>query len=93
MQPYQQLQNIYKKLQQVAKQYDALQKENEQLQKEMAELEQKLYNTQQQLRACESKQSLNMLSATLNEEEKKQLQKRINVYLKEIEKCLSFFNS
>jgi hypothetical protein len=88
-----QLRILHQKVNQLVKQFVALQKENISLKKELEKknllMEGKnddAERLQQQL------DSLNLGSNVWNEEDKKQLQKRVNDYLKEIDKCLQLLN-
>jgi chromosome segregation ATPase len=86
--------NFQTKLQLLLKQYALLKKENEQL-KELVKkqsnsitlLEKNIQHHQQKIAALQLKQS------NLTEEEKKNVEKRINNYIKEIEHCLAMLNN
>jgi len=89
-----QIKNIQDKLQQLLKQQALLQKENQRLKKELEkngtlteEKEQALQTLQQQVDV------LKMGSGNLSETEKNALGKRIDGYLKEIDKCLALLNT
>lgn len=89
-----QIKNIQDKLQQLLKQQSLLQKENLRLKKELEkagtlteEKEQALHTLQQQVDV------LKMGSGNLSETEKNALGKRIDGYLKEIDKCLALLNT
>jgi thiamine kinase-like enzyme len=89
-----QIKSIHDKLQQLLRQKNMLQKENQKLTKELEkaltinqEREKSLQTIQQQMDV------LKLGSASLNEEEKSALGKRIDVYLKEIDKCLALLNT
>lgn len=88
-----QIKNIQDKLQQLLKRQHLLQKENQRLQKELekataagVEKDNMLQGFQQQLDA------LRPGSSNFNAGEKAALEKRINQYLKEIDKCLALLN-
>jgi regulator of replication initiation timing len=92
--PVQQIKNIQDKLQQLLKQQALLQKENQRLKKELEkagtlteEKEQAMHSLQQQVDV------LKMGSGNLSETEKNALGKRIDGYLKEIDKCLALLNT
>lgn len=92
--PAQQIKTIQEKLQQLLKQQAVLQKENQRLKKEMekasqlsSEKEQALHVLQQQVDV------LKMGSGNLSEMEKNALGKRIDGYLKEIDKCMALLNT
>lgn len=89
-----QIDTIQDKLQQLLKQYQLLQKENRRLTKELektaeaaSENEKRLEGFQQQLDAV--KLGGMAWSAT----DKETMEKRINTYLKEIDKCLALLNT
>ncbi len=89
-----QIKSIQDKLQLLVKQHQLLQKENGKLKKELekatllnTEKEQSLQNLQQQLDV------LKLGSGNLDHAEKLALGKRIDAYLKEIDKCLALLNT
>lgn len=88
------IKNLQEKLQILLKQQAHVQKENQQLQKELARLQIEskdrlalVQNLQQQVVA------LQIGTGNLAEQDKQALSKRIDAYLKEIDKCLSMLNS
>lgn len=89
-----QIKSIQDKLQQLLKQQAMLQKENQKLKKDIeksalisGEKEEALQAIQQQVDV------LKLGSGNLDEAEKNALGKRIDVYLKEIDKCLALLNT
>ncbi len=89
-----QLKNIQEKLQQLLRQYQVLQKENLQLKETLQQArlayvdkDEKLKQVQEQLDV------LQLSSSNRSAAERKALEKRIDSYLKEIEKCLSLLNA
>ncbi len=89
-----QLQLLQVKLQQLLKNYQQLQKENGQLKKELTKksaelntLKETTQNIQQQIDV------LKLSKSGFDATEKVILEKRIDVYLKEIDKCLALLNS
>lgn len=89
-----QLKRIQDKLQILLKQHDTLQKENKWLRKELSD--NKLQSTQQQKNIDQLKQQVEILklnAGEMNEEDKKQFEKRINGYLKEIDRCIALLSS
>jgi chromosome segregation ATPase len=85
-----QLKRIQEKLQHLLKQHDTLQKENKWLKSELtntkkqeAQYNENIYRLKQQVEV------LKLSSGEMNEAEKKQFEKRINSYLKEIDKCIA----
>lgn len=86
----QHLKRIQDKLQQLLKQHAALQKENSKLKEELGSAQQKI--SAQQKNADELKQQVSILKVTagdISEADKKEFEKRINGYLKEIDRCIT----
>jgi chromosome segregation ATPase len=89
-----QLQNIQQKLQQVMRQYQHLQKENDQLKAELKHSQSLLAEKNKQLAELQQKADVLKLGVKeYSDQEKKDLEKRIDEYLKEIEKCLALLNA
>lgn len=90
----QHLKSIQDKLQQLLKNYTAMQKENTKLKEELTDAQQKA--TAQQRITDELKQQVSILklsSGEMNEAEKKEFEKRINGYLKEIDRCIALLEN
>ena len=86
----QQLKRIQDKLQQLLKQQQLLLKENERLTQENKELKEKLGKHQNEAETLEQRiAALKMATGSLNDKEKKELEKRMNGYIKEIDRCIS----
>lgn len=86
----QHLERIQDKLQQLMKQHAVLIKENKKLTKELEAAQQKI--EVQQKTADDLKQQVSVLKVSageMNEADKKDFEKRINGYLKEIDKCIA----
>ncbi|HWR33284.1 MAG TPA: hypothetical protein VN451_07160 [Chitinophagaceae bacterium] len=86
----QHLKRIQEKLQQLLKQYAAIQKENSRLKEDLDTAQQKI--AAQQKNAEELKQQVSILklgTGEMNEADKKEFEKRINGYLKEIDRCIA----
>ncbi len=91
--PQEQLKILHQKVQQFVKQYNALQKENNSLKKELFKRDNLLEKKNKHAEDLQQKMdSLNLGSQIWSEEDKKSLQKRIDIYLREIEKCLQLLN-
>ncbi len=89
-----QIKSIQEKLQQLLKQQGLLQKENQKLKKDLDKALSVTEEKEQTLQAIQQQMDvLKLGSGSLNEEEKNALSKRIDVYLKEIDKCLSLINT
>jgi hypothetical protein len=85
-----QLKRIQEKLQHLLKQHDILQKENKWLKSELTGS--KKLATQQIEHIDRLKQQVEVLKLSngeMNEAEKKQFEKRINSYLREIDRCIA----
>lgn len=88
-----QLKNIQEKLQYLLKSYHSVQKENVQLKKELEDT--KVIVEEKSAKLNELQQKVDVLKVGINswsEEDKITLGKRIDTYLKDIDKCLSLLN-
>ena len=86
----QHLKRIQDKLQQLLKQHAALQKENSKLKEELDTAKQK--SVLHQKSTDELKQQVSILKVSagdMSEADKKEFEKRINGYLKEIDRCIT----
>ena len=86
----QHLKRIQEKLQQLLKQHAAVMKENRKLREELESVRQKIMV--QQKSADELKQQviiLKLSAGEMSEQDKKEFEKRINGYLKEIDRCIA----
>jgi len=86
----QHLNRIQEKLQQMLKQHIALIKENNKLREELDSALHKIIS--QQKTADELKQQVNILKVSageMSEADKKEFEKRINGFLKEIDRCIA----
>jgi predicted nucleic acid-binding Zn-ribbon protein len=86
----QHLKRIQDKLHQLVKELTALQKENKSLKEELTIAQQKI--TAQQKNTDELKQQVSIIKASagdMSEADKKEFEKRINGYLKEIDRCIA----
>ncbi len=87
------IKGIQEKLQRLLRQYNELQKENNQLKKD---LEKSSKQSSQYLQAIETlKQQVEVLkisSGNWDENDKKEFEKRINHYIKEIDKCIALLS-
>jgi len=85
-----QLKRIHDKLQQLLKQHAAILKENNRLKEELSLVMQK--TSTQQKNVDELKQQVGVLklnAGEMSEEDKKGFEKKINAYLKEIDRCIA----
>ena len=89
-----QIKSIQAKLQQLLKQQAVLQRENQRLKKELDKATGLLEEKQSVMQSLQQQMDVVKLgSGNLNEAEKNALSKRIDVYLKEIDKCLALLNT
>lgn len=85
-----QLTRIQDKLQQLLKQHSAARRENEKLKAELGMAQEKL--SLQQLYLDELRQQVSILKLNaggMNDRDKKEIEKKINSYLKEIDRCIA----
>lgn len=85
----QHLKRIQDKLQQLLKNYSALQKENDRLKHELEKDHKEA--KEQQKKIDELKQQVDILrlnAGEMNDIDKKEFEKRINSYLREIDRCI-----
>ena len=94
MSPFEvQLKRIQEKAQQLVKQYQQLQQENEQLKKDvrLSTEKQELYKTQ--IDVLEEKVAvLKTATGQLSDADRKEVEKRLNHYLKEIDRCITMLS-
>lgn len=85
---------IQEKLQGLQRQYLQLQRDNEKLLQQQQQFEEK--DRLQQFRLEELERQLELVKATrpaqMNEADRQALEKRINQYLREIDKCIALLN-
>jgi hypothetical protein len=88
-----QLKRINDKLQQAAQRYQQLQKENEQLSKEVQLLREKDKARQIRIDELEMKvTALQTVTGQLAETDKREVEKRINRYIREIDRCIALLS-
>ena len=89
----QQLKRINEKLQHFLKQYQLLQKENEKLKHEIGEktIHQKVLSVQSD-KLQQQIEILKVSKGEMNSVERKAFEKRLNQYIKEIDRCISLLN-
>lgn len=89
-----QIRSIQDKLQQLLKQQALVQKENQQLKKELERWQAQNEEKESRILALQNQLDAVKLGAlSLNETEKTALGKRIDGYLKEIDKCIALLNT
>jgi chromosome segregation ATPase len=85
-----QIKRIHDKLQSLVKQHAAMQKENIQLREQLTRAQDEANTHQQNIDAL--KQQVNVLrlnAGEMSETDKKEIEKKINGYLKEIDRCIA----
>jgi alanyl-tRNA synthetase len=86
----QHLKRIQEKLQQLLKQYTAVIKENKKLKEELESAQQKMKTQQKGTEELKQQVSILKVSAgEMSDADKKEFEKRINGYLKEIDRCIA----
>jgi len=88
-----QLKRIQDKLQQVLKDYAALQKENLRLKEELDKNRTQSFTNQQNIEDLKQQvEVLKITSGNWEEGDKKEFEKRINSYIKEIDRCIALLS-
>lgn len=86
----QHLKRIQEKLQLLLKEHTAIVKENKILKEELSEAEKKVITQQKSVDELKQQVSILKVSAgDMSEADKKEFEKRINGYLKEIDRCIA----
>jgi chromosome segregation ATPase len=89
----QHIQRINEKMQQLLKQYRASQKETEKLKKELADIRSLQNEKNRQMEELEQRVAiLKTATNNLNETDKKELEKRLNQYIREIDRCIAMLS-
>jgi uncharacterized phage infection (PIP) family protein YhgE len=89
-----QIENIQSKLQLLLKRQEHITKENKRFQKENEQLKEQLALKSELVIQLQHKlDAVNLNAGNVSTHLKKDLEKRINVYLKEIDKCLALLNT
>jgi len=84
------LKRIQEKVQQLARRSQSMQQENNRLRKTAAESEEKLKRAQEQIQELRTQIDVLKLNAgELATADKKEIEKKINAYLKEIDRCIA----
>jgi len=84
---------LNEKLQQLLKQYSRLQKENERLKGELSMAKEKESLAAQKMDEMQQQITiLKVASGELSEKDKKDFEKKINQYIREVDKCISFLS-
>ena len=85
-----QILRITAKLQQLLRTHELLNKENEKLRTEVAELRSKQENQAAKIAGLEQSVAvLRTLTGNMDDQEKKALEKQLNLYIREIDRCIA----
>jgi uncharacterized coiled-coil DUF342 family protein len=85
---------INSKLQVLLKKYASLQKENASLRSEVERYKEKQLQSLQKIDSLETQANILKTSAgSMNEDEKKNFEKKINQYIKDVDKCITMLNN
>jgi hypothetical protein len=88
-----QIANIHTKLQLLLKQYDNLLKENSRQQQRIAQLQQEQQLAKEKLDECQQQNLILKASVTtMDQKDKKELEQKINQYVKNIDQCISLLS-
>jgi regulator of replication initiation timing len=88
-----QLKRINEKLQEMVKKFEFLQKENDKLREELMPAKQREVNFLDQIEMLEQKvMVLKTSMGSMNESDKKELDKKLHSYLKEIDRCITMLS-
>lgn len=88
-----QLKRINDKLQELVKKYESLQKENQRLRAELIPAKQREVAFMEQIENLEQKLMVFKAgTGRMDEAEKKELDKKLHTYLKEIDRCISMLS-
>ena len=89
----QQFTTLNEKSQQLLKQYSRLQKENDRLKEELQQSKNREAGTLERVDELQQQISiLKLATGDMNERDRKEFDKKINSYIKEIDKCISFLS-
>lgn len=89
----QHLRRIQDKVQQLVKQHSVLQKENQSLKEELALVKKQASAAREDSNTLKQQvEILRFSNAEMGEDDKKQFEKRINGYLKEIDRCITMLS-
>ena len=87
------IKDIQNKLQQLLKQYAALEKENQRLEKELSRNNEQHVQQQQIIDTLKQQVEIGRISSgKWNDQDKKEFEKRINSYIKEIDQCITLLS-
>lgn len=89
-----QIKNIQDKLQQLVKRQQAMRRDNQRLQKELEKARAQIREKEEMVVKLQQQVDAHQIgTGAFNESEKLALQKRIDSYLREIDRCLALLNT
>ena len=89
----QQFTGLYEKLQQLLRQYNRLEKENEKLREDLEESKKRESATQSKIEELQQQVSILKLAAgEMSEKDKKAFERRLNQYIREIDKAITYLS-
>lgn len=87
------IKRVHDKLQRLLKEQQHLRQENERLRQSLQETRGRLEQQQAELESWKQKAEITQYaSGGMDEQEKKQFEKRINAYLREIDRCIALLS-
>ncbi|MEJ0101891.1 MAG: hypothetical protein WDO19_04700 [Bacteroidota bacterium] len=87
------IKDIQNKLQQLLKQYASLEKENLRLEKELSRSNEQFVKQEQIIDTLKQQVEITKISSgNWNEQDKKEFEKRIGSYVKEIDRCITLLS-
>jgi len=91
---FDQLLQLQQKQQLLLKQFTSLKSENRQLTKRLAKKDAQLTNAEERLKDLQQKLDVLKISkSSFDDKEKKELERRIDAYVREIDRCLALLNT
>ncbi|HZK63882.1 MAG TPA: hypothetical protein VFC34_07050 [Puia sp.] len=88
-----QLKRVYEKFQQLVKLHQGLQKENEKLKADFKKMSMRCEALSQEAdKFRQQTEVLKLSGSDMDEKEKKDLEKRLNQYVREIDRCIALLN-
>ena len=88
-----QLKSIHSKLQQLLKEHQSLLRENQQLKQELDDIRDQYQQQQDSMNSLEQQvQVLKYTGGEMSETERKEFEKKINSYVREIDRCITMLS-
>jgi len=88
--PQDQFLRVNDKVQQLLKKFELLQRDHERTRKELSDAHEKLESQSKKIQALEQTiAALRTVSGNIDDANKKDIERRLNQYLKEIDRCIS----